>query len=38
MVLTCRPLHGQPGVRQPRPAIYWPFDALTLAERLLTAA
>ena len=38
MVLTCRPLLGQPGVSQPRPAVYWPTDALTLAERLLTTS
>jgi ADP-ribosylglycohydrolase len=35
MVLTCRPMVGQPGVHQPRPAVYWPVDALVLAERLL---
>jgi ADP-ribosylglycohydrolase/fructose-1,6-bisphosphatase/inositol monophosphatase family enzyme len=35
MVLSCRPVLGQPGVQQPRPAIYWPTDALVLAERLL---
>jgi len=26
---------GQPGVKHPRPAQYWPVDALLLAERLL---
>ena len=26
---------GEAGVRQPRPAIFWPTDALVLAERLL---
>jgi ADP-ribosyl-[dinitrogen reductase] hydrolase len=36
MVLTCRPMPGQPGVEQPRPAVYWPTDTLILAERLLT--
>lgn len=38
-VLTCRPLAlpGLKGVRHPRPATYWPSDALTLAERLLLA-
>jgi ADP-ribosyl-[dinitrogen reductase] hydrolase len=36
IVLTCRPMPGWPGVKQPRPAIYWPIDALILAERLLT--
>lgn len=35
MVLSCRPMPGQPNVHQPRPAIYWPTDALVLAERLL---
>lgn len=33
-VLGCRPL---PGTGQPRPARYWPVDALVLAERLLVA-
>ena len=35
MVLTCRPMPGQPGVKQPRPALFWPTDALLLAERLV---
>jgi ADP-ribosylglycohydrolase/fructose-1,6-bisphosphatase/inositol monophosphatase family enzyme len=35
MVLSCRPMPGEPNIRQPRPAIYWPTDALVLAERLL---
>ena len=35
MVLTCRPMPGHPAVKQPRPAQYWPVDALLLAERLL---
>jgi ADP-ribosylglycohydrolase/fructose-1,6-bisphosphatase/inositol monophosphatase family enzyme len=35
MVVSCRPMPGQVDVRQPRPAIYWPTDALVLAERLL---
>ncbi|MBV9580602.1 MAG: ADP-ribosylglycohydrolase family protein [Chloroflexi bacterium] len=35
MVLSCRPMPGQPGVHQPRPAVYWPTDALVLAERLV---
>jgi ADP-ribosyl-[dinitrogen reductase] hydrolase len=35
MVLTCRPMPNQPGVHQPRPALYWPTDALVLAERLV---
>jgi ADP-ribosyl-[dinitrogen reductase] hydrolase len=37
MVLSCRPMPGQPGVAQPRPALFWPTDALILAERLLTS-
>jgi ADP-ribosyl-[dinitrogen reductase] hydrolase len=36
LVLSARPLIGQPGIRQPRPALFWPVDALVLAERLLT--
>jgi ADP-ribosylglycohydrolase len=35
MVVTCRPMVGQPDVTQPRPAIYWPVDVLVMAERLL---
>jgi len=35
MVRSCRPLRGSAHVRQPRPAVYWPTDALALAERLL---
>jgi ADP-ribosylglycohydrolase len=34
-VLHCRPERGLPGVAQPRPAIYWPVDALELAVELL---
>jgi ADP-ribosylglycohydrolase len=37
MVLSSRPLYGQPGVQRPRPAVYWPTDALVLAERLLAS-
>jgi ADP-ribosylglycohydrolase len=37
MVLSCRPIPGPPGVRHPRPALFWPTDALQLAERLLTS-
>jgi len=33
-VLACRPQAGQPGVTRPRPATYWPADALTLAAAL----
>ena len=35
MVLSCRPMPGYSHVTQPRPALFWPADALTLAERLL---
>lgn len=35
-VLSCRPLPGQP-TRHPRPAEFWPVDALLLAEALLVA-
>lgn len=35
MVLSCRPMPAQPTIAQPRPALCWPTDALTLAERLL---
>jgi hypothetical protein len=34
-VLSCRPLRGLPGVRQPRPRECWPVDLMELAERLL---
>ncbi len=34
-VLTCRPIQGIAGVRHPRPAAYWPVDALPLSESLL---
>lgn len=33
-VLACRPQEGKPGVRRPRPACYWPVDALDLARAL----
>ncbi len=36
-VLGCVPVKGAAGVHRPRPSTYWPVDALTLAERLLTA-
>jgi ADP-ribosylglycohydrolase len=35
MITSCRPMPGQPHVHQPRPAMLWPADALTLAELLL---
>jgi ADP-ribosyl-[dinitrogen reductase] hydrolase len=37
MVLTCRPRQDAPGVRQPRPPVFWPIDALQVAEQLLVA-
>ncbi len=33
-VRTCRPQEGLPGVRRPRPLVFWPCDALVMAERL----
>jgi ADP-ribosylglycohydrolase len=37
-VLTCRPMADLPGVERPRPEVYWPTDALYLAEKLLFVA
>ena len=37
VVLACRPQQGVAGVQRPRPRIYWPIDALPLAEQLLAA-
>ena len=34
-ILRCRPEAGRPGVRRPRPTVYWPVDALDLAAQLL---
>ena len=36
-VLECRPREGAAGVAHPRPEVFWPVDALILAEQLLTA-
>ncbi len=36
-VLNCRPVSGTPGVRRPRPEVFWPVDAPVLAESLLRA-
>jgi ADP-ribosylglycohydrolase len=36
-LLACRPEQGAAGVHRPRPAIYWPVDALDLAAQLLAA-
>ena len=37
-VLNCRPEAGAPGVFRPRPEVFWPVDALELAEGLLDSA
>ncbi len=34
-LLNCRPREGDPNVHQPRPACYWPVDALELVEHLI---
>ena len=36
-VLNCRPHAEQPDVFKPRPEIFWPIDALELAQKLLSA-
>ena len=36
-LLNCRPKAGSPGVFKPRPKVFWPVDALDLAERLIAA-
>ena len=36
-VLNCRPELGNPRVHEPRPEIYWPVDALELADAVLEA-
>jgi ADP-ribosyl-[dinitrogen reductase] hydrolase len=36
-ILSCRPIKGMAEIHRPRPAAYWPVDALALAERLLLA-
>ena len=36
-LLACRPIHGLADVHRPRPAEYWPVDALSLPENLLLA-
>ncbi|MYC06730.1 MAG: ADP-ribosylglycohydrolase family protein [Chloroflexi bacterium] len=36
-VLNCRPHAEQPHVFKPRPDVFWPIDALALAERLVSA-
>jgi ADP-ribosylglycohydrolase len=37
-ILTCRPELGKEGVMQPRPAVFWPVDALELAEALVSGS
>ncbi|MDE0197853.1 MAG: ADP-ribosylglycohydrolase family protein [Caldilineaceae bacterium] len=34
-IQNCRPQAGTPGVRKPRPEVFWPADALELAEQLV---
>jgi ADP-ribosyl-[dinitrogen reductase] hydrolase len=34
-LLSCRPYAGKPGVERPRPEVFWPVDALDLAQSLL---
>ncbi len=36
-LLNCRPEAGRTGVLHPRPQVFWPVDALKLAESLITA-
>lgn len=33
-ILSCRPEQGRENVHRPRPEVYWPVDAVELAERL----
>lgn len=35
VLLDCRPEAGRAGVRRPRPEVFWPVDALQLAEKLI---
>lgn len=37
-IVNCRPELGQPGVRQPRPSVFWPNDAIELATALVERA
>ncbi|MGE5114623.1 MAG: ADP-ribosylglycohydrolase family protein [Acidobacteriaceae bacterium] len=36
-LLNCRPEAGRPGVMRPRPVVFWPVDALEVAEGLVEA-
>ena len=37
-IQNCRPRAGTPGVYKPRPEVFWPADALELAEQLVSPA
>jgi len=37
-IQNCRPQAGTPGVRKPRPEVFWPADVLELAEQLVSPA
>ena len=37
LVTKCRPMRSRAHVRNPRPRMFWPLDALLLVERLLLA-
>jgi ADP-ribosylglycohydrolase len=37
-ILSCRPKAGGRGVHKPRPEIYWPVDAIELADALVASA
>ena len=37
-IQNCRPRAGTPGVRKPRPEVFWPADVLELAEQLVSPA
>ncbi len=34
-VLSCRPDENKASVKRPRPEVFWPVDALVLAEKLV---
>jgi ADP-ribosylglycohydrolase len=38
MIISCRAMPGYPAIQHPRPAVFWPVDVLSLAERLLGSA
>jgi ADP-ribosyl-[dinitrogen reductase] hydrolase len=35
-ILSCRPEEGREGVHRPRPEVFWPVDAMELAEALIS--